>query len=34
MVLVIPVLIGFFRRTQLHDRFSGTRLVGNRGGFA
>jgi uncharacterized RDD family membrane protein YckC len=29
---VIPLLLSFFRREQLHDRFSGSRLVGGRSG--
>ncbi len=31
-VTVIPVLLGFFRRVQLYDRWSATRLIGNRSG--
>ncbi len=31
-VVVIPVVLGLFRRVQLHDRFSGSRLVGGRTG--
>jgi uncharacterized RDD family membrane protein YckC len=29
---VLPLLYGFIRRLQLHDRWSGTRLIGNRSG--
>jgi Zn-dependent protease with chaperone function len=29
---VIPMLWGLFRRVQIHDRWSGSRLVGNRSG--
>jgi hypothetical protein len=29
---VVPLLFTFFRRVQLHDRWSGSRLVGNRPG--
>ncbi len=31
-VTVLPLLIVFWRRVQLHDRFSGTRLIGGRAG--
>jgi uncharacterized RDD family membrane protein YckC len=31
-VTVIPVVLGFFRRIPLHDRWSATRLIGNRSG--
>jgi uncharacterized RDD family membrane protein YckC len=31
---VVPAIYGWFRRVQLHERWSGTRLVGNRTGFA
>jgi uncharacterized RDD family membrane protein YckC/Zn-dependent protease with chaperone function len=31
-LLVVPMLIGFFRRLQLHDRFSASRLIGGRTG--
>ncbi len=31
-ITVVPVLIGLFRPMQLHDRLSGTRLIGGRSG--
>jgi uncharacterized RDD family membrane protein YckC len=31
---VVPIVIGVFRRLQLHDRFSATRLIGGRTGLS
>jgi Zn-dependent protease with chaperone function/uncharacterized RDD family membrane protein YckC len=31
-ITVIPIFMGFFRRVQLYDRWSATRLIGNRSG--
>jgi Zn-dependent protease with chaperone function len=31
-IFVVPVIYGFFRRIHLHDRWSNTRLIGNRSG--
>jgi uncharacterized RDD family membrane protein YckC/Zn-dependent protease with chaperone function len=33
-LIVLPLLIGVFRRTQLHDRFSKSRLIGGRTGLS
>jgi hypothetical protein len=32
--LVVPLFAGLFRRLQLHDRFSKTRLIGGRTGLS
>jgi uncharacterized RDD family membrane protein YckC len=33
-LVVVPLFAGLFRRLQLHDRFSNTRLIGGRTGLS